>query len=184
MATIRFYGDLKQYGTKFNINAETAAEALNGLYLQINGLRQRIMNGYFRVRINGQDMAEENLKFGLHTKLADEAVIHLVPQVVGAKSGVFTVIAGALMVVAGAVACYFGQAWGGNLIGAGIGMMIGGVSMMLTKLPITTTTDEATNKNTSFSSLDNTIAQGAPVPLCYGTMKIGSKVLSQGLETL
>jgi len=55
--------------------------------------------------------------------------------------------------------------------------------MMLTKLPVINTTDESISKNTSFSSLDNTIAQGAPVPLCYGTMKIGSKVLSQGLET-
>lgn len=182
MATIRFYGDLKQYGTKFNINADTAAEALNGLYLQINGLRQKIMNGYFRVRINGQDMTEESLKFGLHTKLADEAVIHLVPQILGAKNGgIFNVIAGAAMIIAGAMTSWSG---GFALITAGIGMMLGGVSMMLTKLPTTTMTDEATNKNSSFSSLDNTIAQGAPVPLCYGTMKIGSKVLSQGLETL
>lgn len=183
MATIRFYGDLKQYGTKFNINAETAAEALNGLYLQIKGLRQHIMNGYFRVRINGQDMTEENLKFGLHTKLTDDAIVHLVPQVSGAKNGgIFSIIAGAAMVVVGIIG--FSGGWGAPFLAAGIGMMLGGVSMMLTKLPAVKTTDEATNKNTSFSSLDNTIAQGAPVPLCYGTIKIGSKVLSQGLETL
>jgi len=176
MATIRFYGDLKQYGTKFKLNAETAAEALNGLYLQIKGLRQNIMQGYFRIRINGQDMTEDSLKFGMHTKLTEDAVIHLVPQVAGAKGGIFSIIAGAAIAIVGI--------WAGSaFIAVGIGLMLGGVSMMLTKLPTTNTTDESTSKNTSFSSLDNTIAQGAPVPLCYGTMKIGSKVLSQGLET-
>lgn len=63
--------------------------------------------------------------------------------------------------------------------------MIGGVAMMLTKLPQTDKSAEGgINKNTYFSNLDNTIAQGAPVPLCYGQIKIGSKVLSQGIETL
>ncbi|WP_392552973.1 tail assembly protein [Orbus wheelerorum] len=181
MATIRFYGDLKQYGTKFKLNADTAAEALNGLYLQIKGLRQNIMNGYFRVRINGHDMTEDSLKFGMHTKLTEDAVIHLVPQVAGAKSGIFSVIVGAVLVVVGAMTSWVG---GGVLMAAGIGLMVNGMTMMLTKLPTTNSTDESTSKNTSFSSLDNTIAQGAPVPLCYGTMKIGSKVLSQGLETI
>ncbi|WP_392564598.1 tail assembly protein [Orbus wheelerorum] len=183
MATIRFYGDLKQYGTKFKLNAETAAEALNGLYLQIKGLRQNIMNGYFRVRINGQDMTEDSLKFGMHTKLADDAVIHLVPQVAGAKGGIFTTILGAALVVVGAFTSWTGVSTA--LIYIGAAMMAGGLSSMLTKLPsVDMKNDNQGKQNTSFSSLDNTIAQGAPVPLCYGTMKIGSKVLSQGLETI
>lgn len=69
------------------------------------------------------------------------------------------------------------------LMAAGLGLMIGGVAMMLTKLPKTDkSADGGTNKNTYFSNLDNTIAQGAPVPPCFGKIKIGSKVLSQGLE--
>lgn len=184
MATIRFYGDLKQFGTKFKINADTAAEALNGLYLQIKGLRQNIMNGYFRVRINKQDITEQTLKLGLHSKLTDNAVIHIVPKVAGAKNGgIFGFIAGATMVVAG---LFVGIATGAGaaLVTSGMGMLLSGVAQMLTKLPNLQNSEEKSNNNTSFSSLDNTIAQGSAVPLCYGTMKIGSKVLSQGLEAL
>ena len=89
-----------------------------------------------------------------------------------------------MLVVAGAVLTYFGQGWiGVPMIGAGVGMMMGGIAMMLTKTPKTNKDDGGSNNNTSFSNLDNTIAQGQPLPLCYGRMMIGSKVLSQGLMT-
>ena len=64
MAKIRLYGDLKQYGDKFDMNIETAAEGLRGLCCQIKGLQQRIIDGWFRVRINGVDMTTDNLQFG------------------------------------------------------------------------------------------------------------------------
>ncbi|OCG40797.1 hypothetical protein A9G28_07600 [Gilliamella sp. Fer1-1] len=178
MAIVRLYGNLKQYGDKFNMNAETAAEALNGLYCQINGLKKQIMDGYFRVRIKGVDMNEGNLQFGLHSRIPQDAVIHIVPKTAGAKGGIFSFIAGAAMVVVGVLT---EQYW---LAGMGVGMMLGGVAQMLTKLPKTDKLTADKNNNTYFSNLDNTIAQGAPVPLCYGLIKVGSKVLSQGLETL
>ena len=179
MAIVRLYGNLKQYGDKFNMSVDTAAEALNGLYCQIKGLKKRIMDGYFRVRINGVDMNEDNLQFGLHSRIPQDAVIHIVPQVAGAKGGFLSAIAGAVMVVVGA---WTGQYW---LVGMGVGMMVGGVAQMLTKMPKTDKLKEGmANKNTYFSNLDNTIAQGAPVPVIYGQPKIGSKVLSQGLEVL
>lgn len=182
MAKIRLYGDLKQYGDKFDMNIETAAEGLRGLCCQIKGLQQRIIDGWFRVRINGVDMTTDNLQFGLHSRLPENAVIHIVPKVAGAKNGgIFQFIAGAIMVVVGALTSWSG---GGALMAAGIGMMIGGVAQMLTKMPKTKIKSSESNRNTYFSNLDNTIAQGAPVPLIYGRMKIGSKVLSQGLELL
>lgn len=181
MAIIRFYGNLKQYGDKFNMSVETAAEAMNGLYCQIKGLKKQIMDGYFRVRINGVDMSEDNLQFGLHSRIPQDAVIHIVPKTEGAKGGAFSFIAGAVMFVVGAI--FYWTPMGYPLMAAGLGLMIGGVAMMLTKLPKTDkSADGGTNKNTYFSNLDNTIAQGAPVPPCFGKIKIGSKVLSQGLE--
>lgn len=185
MAIIKFYGNLKQYGDKYKINSDTAAEALNCLYAQIKGLKQEIMAGYFRVRINKKDITEDTVQFGLQSTLPQDAVIHVVPIVAGSKNGgLFQVLAGAVLVVVGAVATYFGQPWGVALIASGVGMMIGGVAQMLTKTPSTDNSSEVTKKSTSFSSLGNAIAQGAPVPLVYGQMMIGSKVLSQGLETL
>lgn len=178
MAVIKLYGDLKQYGDKFNISADTASEALSAIYYQIDGFKQKIMSGFFRVRINGQDITNDNLQLGLHSRLPPKAVIHIIPKVAGAKGGVFSFIAGAAMAVVGV---WTQQYW---LVGIGAGMMLGGVAQMLTKIPKTKAGDgSGRNNNTYFSSLDNTIAQGSVVPVCYGLIKVGSKVLSQGLET-
>lgn len=183
MAIVKFYGDLKQFGDKFRMNTETAAEALNGVCCQIDGLRKKIMDGWFRVRINGEDMNEDNLKYGLHSRIPQNAVIHIVPHVAGSKAGIFNIIAGAVLVVIGIIGNIYGG-WGTPFIAAGIGLMVGGIAQLLTKLPKTDKDEGLAKKNSSFSSLDNTIAQGAPVPLMFGEMKVGSKTLSQGLETL
>ncbi|MCJ1188894.1 tail assembly protein, partial [Escherichia coli] len=34
-----------------------------------------------------------------------------------------------------------------------------------------------------FSSLDNMIAQGNPLPVLYGEMRVGSRVISQSIST-
>ena len=184
MATIRLYGDLKQFGDKFNMSIETASEGLNGLYCQIAGLRQRIVDGWFRVRINGVDINDDNLAVGLHSRLPENAVIHIVPHVAGAKSGgIFGFIAGAALVVAGVIADV-APGVGFGLIAAGVGLMMGGVAQMLTRTPKTEKKSTDSNRNTYFSNLDNTIAQGGVVSLIFGRMKVGSKVLSQELETL
>ena len=183
MATVKLYGDLKQYGDKFKMNADTASEALSGLHHQIKGFKQKIMKGHFRVRINGQDMTEGNLQFGLHSKIPQDAVIHIIPKVAGAKGGLFSFIAGAALIVTGVFAFGATTAIGMSLIAGGAGLMLGGVAQMLTKIPKTdTSTRGDSNNNTAFSSLDNTIAQGAAMPLPYGEIKTGSKVGSQGLE--
>lgn len=180
MATVKFYGNLKQYGDKYKINADTAAEAMNCLYIQIKGLKEDIKKGYFRVRINKKDISEKTLHFGLKSQLPYDSVIHIVPVTAGAKSGgIFGVIAGVAMVIVGA---WTGQYW---LVGMGVGMMAGGVAMMLTKTPkMKNASNDEGKKSTSFSNLGNTAAQGAPVPLAYGEIMVGSRVLSQGVETM
>ena len=184
MAIVRLYGDLKQFGDKFSMNIETASEGLNGLYCQIAGLRQRIIDGWFRVRINGVDINDGNLAVGLHSRLPENAVIHIVPHVAGAKSGgIFGFIAGAALVVGGLIAGV-STGWGFGLVAAGVGLMMGGVAQMLTQLPKTEKKSTDSNRNTYFSNLDNTMAQGGVVSLIFGRMKVGSKVLSQELETL
>ena len=184
MAIVRLYGDLKQFGDKFSMNIETASEGLNGLYCQIAGLRQRIIDGWFHVRINGVDITDENLAVGLHSRLPENAVIHIVPHVAGAKSGgIFGFIAGAALFVGGLIVGV-STGIGFGLVAAGVGLMLGGVAQMLTQLPKTEKKSTDSNRNTYFSNLDNTMAQGAPVPLIFGRMRVGSKVLSQGLETL
>lgn len=182
MATVCFYGDLQRYGRRFHLEVHTAGEALRALISQIPGLRQHISNDFYRLRIAGQDITQEELKQGMHSPLPDKAVIHLVPRALGAKNaGIFPTIIGAAMIVVGIFSSVYG---GAPMIAAGIGMMAGGVASMLTKMPSTPKVGNNGNiTNTAFSNLDNGIAQGAAIPLCYGEVRIGSKVLSQGLAT-
>ncbi|WP_347254393.1 tail assembly protein [Leminorella grimontii] len=166
------------------MNAPTASEALRGLILQIPGLQRHIASDFYRVRIAGRDIDEGGLHAGMLSPLRDDDVIHIIPRAVGAKNsmGIIQFVAGAAMVIVG----IFSSAYGGaGMIAAGAGMMLGGIATMLTKMPKTKTANDGEgNNNTAFSNLDNTVAQGQPVPLCYGRMMIGSKVLSQGLSTL
>lgn len=71
------------------------------------------------------------------------------------------------------------------LFSAGTSMALGGVAQMLTPVPKTPTVGQTDNgkQNTYFSSLENMVAQGNPVPVLYGEMKIGSRVISQMMST-
>lgn len=187
MATVRFYGDLQRYGRKFKLEVYTAGEALKALMIQIPGLRQHIQNGEYRVRIAGKDMHQDNLNTGMQSQLPDDAVIHLIPHLAGAKNGgVFSLIAGIAIII---VAWWNPAGWisAGAVSGmyaAGAGMALSGITMLLTKMPPTLSIKGSDlNSNTAFSNLDNTVTQGQPIPVCYGEMMIGSKVLSQGVTT-
>lgn len=155
---------------------------MNCLYCQLDGFKQKIMNGWFRVRINKKNINQDNLKLALHTKLSDNAVIHITPKVAGAKSGgIFSFIAGAALVVAGFVV---GGTVGFGLMAGGGGLMIGGVAQMLTKTPkVKYSGDSDERKSTSFSNLENTAAQGSVMPVPCGRIMVGSRVMSQGVET-
>ncbi|HHX1521294.1 TPA: tail assembly protein, partial [Salmonella enterica] len=121
------------------------------------------------------------------------AVIHIVPRMEGAKnSGLFQVIAGAALIVASFipglnVAVWAGMAatWSSLAFSIGASLMLGGVAQMLTPKPQSPSAHHADNgkQNVYFSSLDNMIAQGNPLPILYGEMLVGSRRISQSLST-
>lgn len=181
MITVRLYGSLAAFGRRFDMQVATAAEALRALMLQLPGLKKQIAAGVFQVRFRGRDLAETDIEGSL-TQTAD-GVLHIVPRVAGAgkKGGIIQTVVGAVLIVVGAMTSWSG---GTILIQAGIGLVIGGVAQMLTKTPKMETGKGAEqSRNSSFSNLDNTAAQGSPVPLAYGRVYAGSKVASKGVET-
>ncbi len=149
--------------------------------------------GWYQIRIAGEDVSEETLSARLHEPLSPGAVIHIVPRMAGAKdSGLFQVIAGAALVVASFipalnVAVWAGMAatWSSLAFSIGAGLMLGGVAQMLTPKPHSPSMHHADNgkQNVYFSSLDNMIAQGNPLPILYGEMLVGSRRISQSLST-
>ncbi|EEG3099148.1 tail assembly protein [Salmonella enterica] len=190
MARVCLYGDLQRFGRRFSLSIKTAAEGVYALAMQIPGFRQRMNEGWYQVRIAGEDALADNLTSRLHEPLPPGAVIHIVPRMEGAKSGgIFQVVLGAVAIAA---AFWTGgasmAAWGAlstGLFTAGASMMLGGVAQMLTPQPKAPSMHNADNgkQNTYFSSLDNMVAQGNPLPVAYGEVMTGSRRISQELST-
>ncbi|EJY6444888.1 tail assembly protein [Salmonella enterica] len=190
MARVCLYGDLQRFGRRTDLSIKTAAEGVYALAMQIPGFRQRLSEGWYQVRIAGQDTSADNLTARLHEPLPPGAVIHIVPRMEGAKSGgIFQVVLGAVAIAA---AFWTGgasmAAWGAlstGLFTAGASMMLGGVAQMLTPQPKAPSMHSADNgkQNTYFSSLDNMVAQGNPLPVAYGEVMTGSRRISQELST-
>ncbi|RPD90364.1 tail assembly protein [Neisseria weixii] len=177
MITVCFYGNLRQFGRRFALHAATPAEALHALFTQIKGLRQHIRDGFYQVRWQGQDYNESDLKSTF--KRPGSGTLHIVPRNIGAGRVAQVVVGVVLLVIA-----YFVPVTAPYLAPAGVGLIMGGVAQMLTKTPkMDGGNSIEQSKNTSFSNLDNTAAQGRPVPLAYGLCYCGSRVVSQGVES-
>ncbi|HEJ7174533.1 TPA: tail assembly protein [Serratia marcescens] len=187
VATFCLYGDLQRFGRRFAMNVESAAEGLHGLLMQIPPLRQRIREGWYQVRISGCDVLPNDFHQRLHEPLAPGAVVHIVPRLAGAaKGGAFQFIAGAAIL---AVGWWNPAGWGAAatiMMSTGAAMMLGGVAQMLTPMPKSPTLSRSEEEkgNTYFSNLDNAVAQGMPVPVVYGEMLCGSRVISQAVEIM
>ncbi|EAO5284925.1 tail assembly protein [Salmonella enterica] len=190
MARVCLYGDLQRFGKRFSLSIKTAAEGVYALAMQIPGFREKMTEGWYQVRIAGEDVSEDTLSTRLHEPLPPGAVIHIVPRMEGAKSGgIFQVVLGAVAIAA---AFWTGgasmAAWGAlstGLFTAGASMILGGVAQMLTPQPKAPSMHSADNgkQNTYFSSLDNMVAQGNPLPVAYGEVMTGSRRISQELST-
>lgn len=186
MATFCLYGDLQRFGRRFTLSVNSAAEGLHGLFVQIPALRQRIREGWYQVRVAGSDVSPDELHQRLNDPLPPGAVVHIVPRLAGAGGGgLVQFIAGAAIL---AVGWWNPMNWtiATGMISAGVAMMAGGVVQMLTPMPKPPSLNrsETEKGNTYFSNLDNAVAQGMPVPLAYGEILCGSRVISQAVEIM
>lgn len=190
MVNVRFYGSLKQFGSEFRLDCQTTAEIVQALTSQIPKLRQFIQQGLFTVRVGRDYFDNRYLEQGLSHKLKDDATVHFTPVLKGSKrGGLFGVIAG-VAIIAGAIALgplagiiSTNAAWIVGSVGASL--LLGGVAQMLTKMPeMKQGTEKEKKQSTAFSNLSNMTAQGKPMPLAYGRMRVGSLIISQGVETM
>ena len=190
MVNVRFYGSLKQFGSEFRLDCQTTAEIVQALTSQIPKLRQFIQQGLFTVRVGRDYFDNRYLEQGLSHKLKDDATVHFTPVLKGSKrGGLFGVIAG-IAIIAGAIALgplagiiSTNAAWIVGSVGASL--LLGGVAQMLTKMPeMKMGTEKEKKQSTAFSNLSNMTAQGKPMPLAYGRIRVGSLIISQGVETM
>lgn len=180
---IRLYGILaKKFGKEFHLAVDNTREAMRALCVQVPGFEHFMLHAHeqsleFAVFQDKQNISEAELDMN-----TDAKVIKVVPKVKGAGGdGILQTILGAVMVVVGVVAMAYGQAWGANLVGAGIGMMVGGVAMMLMpKIDNQDQNQDGNKANKGFGGAVTTVAQGNPVPVLYGQREVGGFIASAG----
>ena len=190
MVNVRFYGSLKQFGSEFRLDCQTTAEIVQALTSQIPKLRQFIQQGLFTVRVGRDYFDNRYLEQGLSHKLKDDATVHFTPVLKGSKrGGLFGVIAGVAIIASAIVLgpltgiISTNAAWIVGSVGASL--LLGGVAQMLTKMPeMKIGTEKEKKQSTAFSNLSNMAAQGKAMPLAYGRMRVGSLIISQGVETM
>ncbi|MCU4518620.1 tail assembly protein [Acinetobacter schindleri] len=185
LKTIKLYGILaKKFGKEFRLDVENTREAMRALCVQVPGFEHFMLHAHeqgleFAVFQDKQNISETELDMSTSAK-----VIKVVPKVRGAGGAVQTII-GAVLVVVGIVVTgmSFGSAGavGAALIGAGVGMMVGGIAQMLMpKIENQDQNQDGNKANKGFGGAVTTIAQGNPVPVLYGQREVGGFIASAG----
>lgn len=198
LTEIRFYGPLRPlFGKSLRLAVGSPAEAIRAMCAVLPGFRRHLAAdqglGYRLVVGKSPLMGNEEI---LHP--TGRQVIKFVPVVSGAGSGVGKIFAGiALIALAvftgGAGAGVFAALQAGELglaasaiaFNIGVSMALGGAAQLLAGNPAAPKPPEAANNQPSyaFNGAVNTTAQGNPVPVCYGRLRIGSQVISSGLSS-
>lgn len=183
LKTIKLYGVLaKRFGKEFRLDVENTREAMRALSVQVPGFEHFMLHAHeqgleFAVFQDKQNISETELDMSTSAK-----VIKVVPKVKGA-GGAFQTILGAVLVVVGAVMVFtgVGAPIGTALIGAGVGMMVGGIAMMLMpKVENQDQNQDGNKANKGFGGAVTTVAQGNPVPVLYGQREVGGFIASAG----
>lgn len=185
LKTIKLYGVLaKRFGKEFRLDVENTREAMRALCVQVPGFEHFMLHAHeqgleFAVFQDKQNISETELDMSTSAK-----VIKVVPRVMGAGGAVQTII-GAVLVVVGVLVTVGtlggGAALGAGLIGAGVGMMVGGIAMMLMpKIENQDQNQDGNKANKGFGGAVTTIAQGNPVPVLYGQREVGGFIASAG----
>jgi len=199
---VHLHGSLVRFGGPFHLEIMTPIEAVRAL-CQIDGFREAILEGEFRVAVGGRDADLDRVRMTLGK--ADRIDIH--PVAAGGKrEGVGKAVLGAALMVAafslagpavpGVAASGLGApAFEAASIGLtisyghialfGASTLLGGLIQALTPMPAIgdLTQFESADQRPSFlfNGPVNTTEQGGPVPWIFGRCWVGCRVVSAGL---
>jgi predicted phage tail protein len=189
----------------FDLAVSSVGEAMRGIQANCKKLYKSLIendekNIKYRVLINKKDFLVEegkdlNTEEGIRSSeltmnFQDLKTIDIVPVMEGESSqerkadskSIFAIIAGIFLIALGI--------WmGGNpyLIMAGLGLLLAGVSNLLTPTPKFEDVREIEGggkPSYMFSGPQNTVREGGPVFVGYGRLLVGSHVIQTSLDTL
>ncbi|ENX3273416.1 tail assembly protein [Salmonella enterica] len=164
MLIFKFAGSLRRFYRQIPLNVGTPAQGLRLLLAQNHEFKKAFLNTRLRIRIAGEDVEASAMQWHLDRHLKDGSVVLFVPVVEGA----ITAAAAAWIAVAVSVASI-------------------AYSVYMSRNMKTKTSAEAAETNTltnnAFTSAENRVGQGRPVPILIGEMEVGSNVISLGIDT-
>ena len=164
MLIFRFAGHLRRHFRKVVLNVDTPAQGIRLLLAQCPALKKDFLSSRIRLRVAGNDVTDETLSLHLDRRLPDGSTVLFVPVIDGAITGTFALVA--TLVIAAASVAY---------------------SIYMARNMKNKTSAEAAETNSitnnSFTSAENRVGQGRPVPILLGAMLVGSNVISLGIDT-
>ena len=198
---IKLYGELAEFvGHKeFEVKADTLKSAVSFLINNFDGIEKYMSPKYYQVKVGNYEIGEDELTYPIGKK----EDIHFIPVITGAGRGFGKILLGAALIGvailspgAGFMAGGgFGFAGAGAMAGKfsfaamlgniGIGLVLTGVSEMLTPLPKRQEFNSEEDPRLSFScgGTQQTGRAGTPVPLVFGEIFTGSVVISGSVDT-
>lgn len=183
--TILLYGFLgKKFGRVHRYNVSCPAEAISALSNTLEGFKTAVIEGgYYKVLRGGKDIIQDT---EFMFPQSEKETLRIVPVPSGAGGDFFGIVFGAILIATGQIwALELGATMAGIVTGIGVSMVMGGISSLLFSPPDVKTDQRDRPENRpsySFNGPVNTVAQGNPVPLCYGKLLVGSQVVSAGLS--
>lgn len=165
MLKFRFTGNLRRYYGKVCLNVDTPAQGLNLLVAQNHEFKKAFLSTPLRLRIAGKDYDEKTAPAAVNSKYPDGTTVIVAPAVEGGIAGIGVV--------------------GWILIGVSV-VSVAFSIFMSRNMKIKTSAESAqdnTISNNTYTSVENKVGQGRPVPILLGEMKIGSNVGSLGIDT-
>ena len=196
MKTIQLHGILaKKFGRYFRLDVKTAKEATHALACQIPAFKAFMLDserlGYrFAVFLGKKRTQKNNISEDEIDNITDASLIHIVPKVMGSGGkamGWLQVVAGVALIATGigagfGAAGFAASAMNAGLIGAGAGLLLGGVASLMMPTPQMDNRDEDGNRaNNGFGGAVTTVAQGNPVPILYGEREVGGFIASAAI---
>lgn len=193
MKTIQLHGILaKKFGRFFRLDVKSAKEAVHALACQMPAFKQFMSDsenlGYRFAVFNGKKRNEKtNIGENQLNDTTTANHIHIVPKIIGSGGKAFgwlQVVAGVALIATGFAAGIGAGLVNWSLVGAGTGLLLGGVSTLLMPTPKLDPDNEDGNKpNNGFGGAVTTVAQGNPVPILYGERDVGGFIASAGIYT-
>ena len=147
------------------MNVDTPAQGLGLLVAQNHEFKKAFLSTPLRLRIAGKDYDEKTAPAAVNSKYPDGTTVIVAPVVEGGIAGIGVV--------------------GWILIGVSV-VSVAFSIFMSRNMKIKTSAESAqdnTISNNTYTSIENKVGQGRPVPILLGEMKIGSNVGSLGIDT-